>query len=418
MNTNVNPPVRLASVAPNVLESIAFNLCSLHGFDVAFVRENERFATAVITEYARCHLAGCAPEGRAVPFDREGLIALIMEETTDDIVADGWNRLGKPNVLVQGCRYIRRNAPPSPEGYANPEASAKQFAGFIADRVLKALATREEAPTPEGGAVSELIEAAKDCQRLGRSTGEDTPENRKRARAQYRLNQLTTPKAILAALATREEAPAGAGEVFSFADRAHDAAVALRAILDAPDDATRRPHARYYLERLEEALRAQPPAREDAQPVGWRSIDSAPKDGTVIDVWRADGGKDTVHWGKPHHDCGEAGGYCDSDWHSIRAPGWVCNTFEEFLGRNHNPFTHWKPLDEGPDAEPSPALTHPAPDALRGAVEALKRARWALYSHYVEWDGEPEDAGPLQSAVTDCDQALAALQAEQKGGAA
>lgn len=62
MSTNVNPPVRLASVPPNVLESIAFNLCSLHDFDVAFVRENERFARAVITEYARFLWAGHAPE--------------------------------------------------------------------------------------------------------------------------------------------------------------------------------------------------------------------------------------------------------------------------------------------------------------------------------------------------------------------
>lgn len=94
--------------------------------------------------------AAPAPEGGAAPFDRDDLIALIMEETTDDIVADGWDRLGKPNVLVQGCRYIRRNAPPSPEGYANPEASAKQFAGFIADRILKALATREDAQPVAG----------------------------------------------------------------------------------------------------------------------------------------------------------------------------------------------------------------------------------------------------------------------------
>ena len=103
--------------------------------------------------------AAPAPEGVAVPFDREGLIALIMEETTDDIVADGWDRLGKPNVLVQGCRYIRRNSPPSPEGYENPEASAKQFAGFIADRILKALATREEAPAEAGerNAISALF---------------------------------------------------------------------------------------------------------------------------------------------------------------------------------------------------------------------------------------------------------------------
>jgi NTP pyrophosphatase (non-canonical NTP hydrolase) len=100
----------------------------------------------------KTRLVAPAPEVRAAPFDRDDLIALIMEETTDDIVADGWDRLGKPNVLVQGCRYIRRNAPASPEGYANPEASAKQFAGFIADRVLKALATREEAPAEAGEA--------------------------------------------------------------------------------------------------------------------------------------------------------------------------------------------------------------------------------------------------------------------------
>lgn len=86
-------------------------------------------------------------EGGAV-LDRDALIAIIMEETTDDIVADGWRSLGKPNVLVQGCRYIRRNAPAGTDGYANPEASAKQFAGFIADRIMNALATREEAPEP------------------------------------------------------------------------------------------------------------------------------------------------------------------------------------------------------------------------------------------------------------------------------
>lgn len=86
---------------------------------------------------------------------------------------------------------------------------------------------------------------------------------------------------------------------------------------------------------------------------GWQDISTAPKDGTVIDVWRDDGGRDTVFWGMPHHDCGEMGKYCDSDWHRIRAPGWVCNTFHEFVGRNHNPFTHWMPVPAAPtgDAE-------------------------------------------------------------------
>jgi len=53
------------TVPPQVLEAIAFNLCSLHDFDVAFVRENERFATAVITEYGRTLSAAPAPEGGA-----------------------------------------------------------------------------------------------------------------------------------------------------------------------------------------------------------------------------------------------------------------------------------------------------------------------------------------------------------------
>lgn len=82
--------------------------------------------------------------------------------------------------------------------------------------------------------------------------------------------------------------------------------------------------------------------------VEWRPIETAPKDGVVIDVWREDGGRDTVFWGMPFHECGEMGRYCDSDWHRIRSPGWVCNIFNEFLGRNHNPFTHWRPLPTPP----------------------------------------------------------------------
>ncbi|MNE09070.1 hypothetical protein D3C80_1017360 [compost metagenome] len=87
-----------------------------------------------------------APQAAGVvTLDRDALIALIMEETTDDIVSDGWRSIGKPNVLVQGCRYIRRNEPAGTDGYEDPEASAKQFAGFIADRVLAALQAEQGA---------------------------------------------------------------------------------------------------------------------------------------------------------------------------------------------------------------------------------------------------------------------------------
>ncbi|TDW65391.1 hypothetical protein EDF57_103575 [Novosphingobium sp. PhB55] len=79
----------------------------------------------------------------------------------------------------------------------------------------------------------------------------------------------------------------------------------------------------------------------------WRTIESAPKDGTMIDVWR-DGTRETVYWGLPPHECGEMGSYCDSDWHSIKKPGWICSTFGEFVGGKHDPFTHWMPLPVGP----------------------------------------------------------------------
>lgn len=39
----------------------------------------------------------------------------------------------------------------------------------------------------------------------------------------------------------------------------------------------------------------------------------------------------------------------------------------------------------------------PAPDTAK-LIEALREAREALHFHYVEWDGEPEDAVPLQLA--------------------
>lgn len=84
----------------------------------------------------------------------------------------------------------------------------------------------------------------------------------------------------------------------------------------------------------------------------WQDISTAPRDGTVVDVWRKEGGRETVYWGLPLHTCGEMGEYCDSDWHNIKKPGWVCATFGEFLGGKHNPFTHFMPLPAPPEAKP------------------------------------------------------------------
>ena len=40
------------------------------------------------------------------------------------------------------------------------------------------------------------------------------------------------------------------------------------------------------------------------------------------------------------------------------------------------------------------------------ATDALISAREALHQHYVDWDGEPEDAVPLQEARAECDRVL------------
>ena len=48
-------------------------------------------------------------------------------------------------------------------------------------------------------------------------------------------------------------------------------------------------------------------------------------------------------------------------------------------------------------------------------LEAVKNAREALHQHYVDWDGEPEDAVPLQLARTKCDAAIALASSDGKG---
>ncbi|WP_313014578.1 hypothetical protein [Brevundimonas sp.] len=49
-----------------------------------------------------------------------------------------------------------------------------------------------------------------------------------------------------------------------------------------------------------------------------------------------------------------------------------------------------------------------APDLLAALIEA----RDALHQHYVDWDGEPEDAVPLQLARSKCDAAISRATGE------
>ncbi|MBB5414043.1 hypothetical protein [Paraburkholderia atlantica] len=89
----------------------------------------------------------------------------------------------------------------------------------------------------------------------------------------------------------------------------------------------------------------------------WQPIDSAPKDGTVVDLWIGGefaGRRASCFWGKPEHDCGEHGRYCDSDWHDLDE-GWVDDMNMPLDG--YEPPTHWMHLPPPPDPpaiEPEP----------------------------------------------------------------
>lgn len=76
-------------------------------------------------------------------------------------------------------------------------------------------------------------------------------------------------------------------------------------------------------------------------------------------------------------------------------------------GREHHEM--WFADIDHPDAR----LIAAAPELL----EALVDARNALHFHYTEWDGEPEDAVPLQLARAKCDAAIAKARGKDKGTA-
>lgn len=92
---------------------------------------------------------------------------------------------------------------------------------------------------------------------------------------------------------------------------------------------------------------------------GWLPIESAPRD-RAVDLWIV--GEPPYRmpdctWGRAPHCCGEAGQYCDSDWH--RTPdGWIASdgfAVEETA-------THWRP-------PPSPPTSAPAPTQQEGKAD-------------------------------------------------
>jgi hypothetical protein len=78
----------------------------------------------------------------------------------------------------------------------------------------------------------------------------------------------------------------------------------------------------------------------------WQPIKDAPKDGTVVDLWHEETGREAdMYWGKPQHSCGEYGRYCDSEWHS-EPEGWVCGTINQVIFDGG--YTHFMPLPTPP----------------------------------------------------------------------
>jgi len=81
----------------------------------------------------------------------------------------------------------------------------------------------------------------------------------------------------------------------------------------------------------------------------WRPIESAPKNGDMIDLYHEEFGRwPDCYWGMPEHTCGEAGQYCDSEWHS-EPEGWVCSASNTHAFSDG--FTHWMPRHAPPETE-------------------------------------------------------------------
>lgn len=81
----------------------------------------------------------------------------------------------------------------------------------------------------------------------------------------------------------------------------------------------------------------------------WRTMEGAPKDGNPVDLWFGDHRAPDAWWGRPHHECGEAGQHCDCH---PSYDGW-CDylgylTGEE--GTEESEPTHWMPLPTPPQA--------------------------------------------------------------------
>lgn len=86
--------------------------------------------------------------------------------------------------------------------------------------------------------------------------------------------------------------------------------------------------------------------------VVWQPIETAPHDGTEVDLWFGNAEFPERYlncsWGLPDHTCGEAGQYCDS----CPPPGELWRDWLHQAIENENAPTHWRLSDHGPAASP------------------------------------------------------------------
>lgn len=141
---------------------------------------------------------------------------------------------------------------------------------------------------------------------------------------------------------------------------------------------------------------APPPAPAAPSAAQWMPIETAPKDGTRIDVWLSDDEfpmrRTDVYWGRPHHECGEAGSYCDSC--PPDRDMW-CDDLSYGEPEDLNP-THWMPIAAAPGAQP----------AQGGSVsEAAKRIAWAFWN-----------ATPGRKLFKDADRLWAGFTSDERTG--
>ena len=80
----------------------------------------------------------------------------------------------------------------------------------------------------------------------------------------------------------------------------------------------------------------------------WQPIETAPRDGTVIDLW-VDGRRETdASWSFSRNAAGEA--IADPAWDGWESPGYrTAGPYPSYIP-NQRAATHWMPLSEPPEA--------------------------------------------------------------------